>query len=69
MQATIFIFTEVKALEQGFGQQDTFGHKSLRPGPNPIKLFFCLNLRYTDIWPIREAKIGHVTDVIGQISA
>ena len=39
----------------------------MRPGPNPIKNFQHQVLLYAGIRPIREAIIGHLTDVIGLI--
>ena len=36
------------------------------PGPDPINVIFSVNYATLEFQPIREAKIGHVTDVIGQ---
>ena len=44
--------------------------KKARSGADPIKNFLLeILLFYAGIWPIREATIGHVTYVIGQIPA
>ena len=57
--------------EQTWLSEDWLPHRGPRkmtvPGPDPIKLFSAYNSTLCYNQPIREAKIGHVVNLIGQI--
>ena len=63
------LFERVKAPDIPKGPPQVFGKVAFRiflllPGANPIKKFQRKIRLYATMWPIREATIGHVTDLI-----